>query len=77
MANPLTNLSVAQLRSALAIKERMQKLERKLAAVIGGAASAPAEGRVIHRRRKMSAEARAKIAAAQRARWAKQKAGKK
>ena len=29
------------------------------------------------RRRKMSATARAKISAAQRARWAKQKAGKK
>ena len=77
MANPLTNLSVAQLKSAVAIKERIEQLEKKLAALVGAPASAPVEGRVIHRRRKMSAEARAKISAAQRARWAKQKAAKK
>ncbi len=77
MENPLANLSVAQLKSAVAIKERIQKLEKKLATIIGAPGSAPAEVRVIRRRRKMSAEARAKIAAAQRARWARQKAGKK
>ena len=77
MENPLTSLSVAQLKRAVAIKERIQKLEKKLAAIIGVPSSAPAEGRVIRRRRKMSAEARAKIAAAQRARWARQKVGKK
>jgi hypothetical protein len=77
MENPLTSLSVAQLKRAVAIKERIQKLEKKLGAIIGAPGSAPAEGRVIRRRRKMSAEARAKISAAQRARWAKQKAGKK
>jgi len=77
MDNILAGLSVAQLKRAVTIKERIQKLEKQLAAVVGAPISAPAEGRVIHRRRKMSAEARAKIAAAQRARWAKQKAGKK
>jgi hypothetical protein len=77
MVNTLSNLSVAQLKRAVTIKERMQKLEKKLAAILGASDSAPDGGRVIHRRRKMSAEARAKISAAQRARWAKQKAGKK
>lgn len=77
MENPLISLSVAQLKRAVAIKERIQKLEKKLAAIIGAPGSAPAEGRVIRRRRKMSAEARAKISAAQHARWARQKAGKK
>jgi len=77
MDNILAGLSVAQLKRAVTIKERIQKLEKKLAAVIGAPDLAPTEGRVIRRRRKMSAEARAKIAAAQRARWAKQKAGKK
>ena len=80
MANPLTNLSVAQLKSAVTIKERIQKLEKKLAAIIGAPDSAPAQGKVRRGRRRgwtMSAEARAKIAAAQRARWAKQKAAKK
>ena len=76
MANPFSNLTVAQLRSALAIKERIQKLERKLEAVIGGSGTS-AGGTVGRPRRKMSAEARAKIAAAQRARWARQKAAKK
>lgn len=79
MANPLTNLSVAQLKSAVAIKQRIQKLEKKLAAIIGAPVAAPVEGKSkkIRRRRKMSAEARAKIGAAQRARWARQKTGKK
>jgi hypothetical protein len=77
MANSLANLSVAQLKSAVSLKERIQKLEKKLAAIIGASDSAPAAVKVVRRRRKMSAEARAKISAAQHARWAKQKAGKK
>ena len=51
MENPLASLSVAQLKRAVAIKERIQKLEKKLAAIIGAPGSAPAEGRVIRRRR--------------------------
>ncbi len=77
MANTLANLSIAQLNRAAAIKGRIQKLEKKLAAILGVPDSAPAKGRVVRRRRKMSAEARAKISAAQHARWAKQKAAKK
>ena len=54
-------------------------LEHQLTAVLGGAASAsaakPANGRR-GGRRKLSPEARARIAAAQRARWAKVRGGK-
>jgi hypothetical protein len=61
MTNSLTNVSIAQLQRAIAIKERIETLERELASVLGAAP----------KKRTMSASARAKIAAAQRARWAK------
>jgi hypothetical protein len=69
----LQNLSVKQLRKVVAIKERIEKLEAKLASVSGGDEGEAAP--VVHRRRrrKMSAAAKARIAAAQRARWAKVK----
>ena len=67
------------------IESRLRELDEALSgmplpslAVVGGAtgetASAPRGGR--RGRRRMPAEARARIAAAQRARWAKQKRGK-
>ena len=78
MDNILARLSVAQLKKVTAIKERIEALEAKLTEVIGGSdgavTAAPTDGR--RRRRKMSAEAREKIAAAQRARWARVKAKK-
>jgi hypothetical protein len=61
----LQNLSVAQLRKVVAIKERMERLEAKLAAIGGEESAAPA------RRRRLSAASRARIAAAQHKRWAK------
>lgn len=68
----LTNLSVYQLKRAVAVRERIEELERELAEILGeshsGAVTNGQGGR-----RKMSAAARAKIAAAQRARWARQK----
>jgi hypothetical protein len=69
----LQNLTVKQLRKVVAIKERMERLEAKLASISGGnsADAAPVVRR--RRRRKMSPAARARIAAAQRARWAKVK----
>jgi hypothetical protein len=42
-----------------------------------GRAAATASSAPVRKRRKMSAKARAAISAAQKARWAKQKAGKK
>jgi len=62
----LQNLSVGQLRKVVAIKERIERLEA------GDSTAAPAPGR---KRRRMSPAARARIAAAQRARWAKARGG--
>jgi len=70
----LQNLTVKQLRKVVAIKERMERLEAKLASLSGGDAPAtPVVHRRRRRRRRMSAAAKARIAAAQRARWAKVK----
>lgn len=70
--NPLANLSVQQLKRALQIKQQIEALNLELAQILGAQPSAPAP---VGRRRKgtMSAAARAKIAAAQRARWAERK----
>ncbi len=66
----LQNLTVAQLRKVVSIKEQIEGLEADLTAIIGdGAArSQPPSGP-----RRVSAAGRARIAAAQRARWAKMK----
>jgi hypothetical protein len=81
MDNTLARLSVAQLKKATTIKERIEALEGELSDILGDSGSAiavPATGGgEIRKRRKMSPEAREKIAAAQRARWAKVKAKKK
>jgi hypothetical protein len=69
----IIDLSSHQLRRIASLKEKIDSLQRKLSRLIGGAVSAP--GR--RRKFRMSASARARIAAAQRARWAKvRKAGK-
>jgi len=70
MIIPITNLSVQQLLKAAALKEKIQKLEKELGRILGSPVEAV--GPVARKkRRKMSAAGRAKIAAAQRARWAK------
>lgn len=77
MQSTLSGLTATQLRRAAALKERIDSLTKELNKLLGGGASAAKTGPVKRRgRRKMSAEAREKIAAAQRARWARQK-GKK
>jgi hypothetical protein len=68
----LHELSIGQLKKAVALKLKIAKLQAQLAAVTAGEAKVAAP-----KRRKMSASARARIAAAQRARWAKQRAEKK
>jgi hypothetical protein len=77
----LQTLTVEQLRKVVAIKEEIERLESKLANIAGGrgpgrprAIAARVPG--IRRRRKMSAAAKARIAAGQRARWAKVKGRK-
>jgi hypothetical protein len=82
----LSDLSVTELRKVLQIKEEIATLENQLEAVLGapsapGAAliaatpaAKPAAGKR-GRRRKLSPEARERIAAAQRARWAARRGG--
>jgi hypothetical protein len=68
------NLSPAQLRQAANLKEQIQSLEKQVAQLLGSTSkpAAPAS----KKKNKMSAAGRAKIAAAQKARWAKVKASK-
>ena len=79
----LTSLTVAQLKEAIAIKEKIEALEQELASILGTTAEWPlpalempvaAPGR---RKKKMSPAAKAKISAAQKARWAKTKGERK
>ena len=76
MAISLRDLSVAQLKKAVAIRERMEQLEKDLTSILG-IPEPMTVGGIVRRRRKMSAAARAKISAAAKARWAKIRAGKK
>jgi len=64
----LTALSSEQLRRAAAVKDQIQALTAELHRILGNSSEGASPVRM---RRKMSAAARAKIAAAQRARWAK------
>lgn len=75
MANSLTDLSVSQLKRAVAIKERIEALEKELRDIFGSAEQV-ADQTGPPRRRKMSAAGRKAIAEAARARWAKVNAGK-
>lgn len=67
----INELSISQLKKAVALKEKIAKLQNQLAAITGSTAP------VATKKRTMSAAGRARIAAAQRARWAKHKAAKK
>jgi len=79
---PSSSPSLDQLKRALAIAEQIQKLEAEYAALLGGkpavaptsitAAAKPAKR---GGKRTLSAEARAKMAAAAEARWAKKGRG--
>ena len=74
-------LSTSQLRQALKLREQIESLQQKLTALLGGAKTPAPVAKIKTRRggsrrsgkRTMSAEARVKIAAAQKARWAKAK----
>jgi len=70
--NPIS-LSAEQLRRAAAIKDQIDTLESELGRILGGSAGAT---KATPGKRTMSASARARIAAAQRARWAKVKGSK-
>lgn len=72
----ISELSVAQLRTAANLKERITALQKQLDALLGATKPA-AEAKPAKKKRNMSAAARARIAAAQKARWAKVRAEKK
>ena len=78
----LSELSVTELRKVLQIKEQIATLENQLTAALGAssvASAAPASRKVAGKRggrRKLSPQARERIAAAQRARWAAKRGGK-
>jgi len=82
------SISVQSLRKAVQLAEQIESLESQLASILGGVATASGAAQTIAavqaiaapkagRRKKphFSAAARARIAAAQKARWAKVKAG--
>src|SRR6266566_5526726 len=73
-SNLLTRLSVKDLKQAVAIRERIDALQRDLDRITG-AQAAPVKNGAPRRRqkRKMSAAARARISAAMKARWARRR----
>lgn len=75
-SSPLLNYSVAQLKKAIAIREKIESLEMELAQTLG----VPPQltiGAVARRHRRMSAAVRAKISKAAKERWARVRAGRK
>jgi hypothetical protein len=71
--------TLIQLKEAVTIAEQIEALQAKLASLVGGGGSVVSAPKAVSApaakpgKRTMSAEARARIAAAQRARWAKSK----
>jgi hypothetical protein len=76
MSASIASLSAKQLRRAADIKDKIQSLEKELEQILGSSIE-PAAPAAPKKRRKMSAAGRARIAAAQKARWAKIKGAKK
>jgi hypothetical protein len=75
MSSSLSTLSAQQLRRAATIKEQIQSLETELSHLLGSTSAV--SGDENGKKRTMSAAAKKKIAAAQKARWAKFHAEKK
>jgi hypothetical protein len=73
MSIQLSSLTANQLRNAADIKEKIDALNKELASILG--ASSPVSAKT-PKKSTMSAAARAKIGAAQKARWAKVKGEK-
>jgi hypothetical protein len=75
------NLSSAQFRRAAALQEKIEAMQAELASLLGSGPAASGKGKKdkdtdkpAKAKRTMSASARKRIAEAQKARWAKQKA---
>jgi len=72
-SNLLTTLSVKDLKQAVAIRERIEGLQRDLDRITGAKAAPVKNGAPQRRKRRMSIAAKAKISAAMKARWAKRR----
>ncbi len=75
----IKDLTVAQLKRAIEIREEIESLQAQLAGIGGGRIGRPPGVRLGRPpgKRRMSAAGRARIAAAAKARWAKAKAAGK
>ncbi len=69
--NLLTTLSVKNLKQAVAIRERIDGLQRELDRITNVRAAPVTNGGSRRKKRRMSAAARARISAAMKSRWAK------
>ena len=67
----MINATPTQLRRAADIQEKIQSLQEELGQLLGGEVSIPAQTTEAPRKYKFSTAARAKMRAAQKARWAK------
>jgi hypothetical protein len=74
MANSLSSLTTALLRRAADLKEKIEALNQELTSILGGSASV--SPKAPKKKGGMSAAGRARVAAAQKARWAKVRAAK-
>src|SRR6266567_9386804 len=72
-SNLLTTLSVKDLKQAVAIRERIDGLQRDLDRITGAQVALVRNGASRRNQGKMSAAARARISAAMKARWAKRR----
>ncbi len=74
----IKDLSVAQLKQVIEIREQIDSLQAELASIVGGRVGRPPSAKPGKRgKRRMSAAGRARIAAAAKARWAKFRRGAK
>jgi hypothetical protein len=71
----INSLSVQQLRQAANLKEQIEALEKELSQLLGSLAG-PVATKAPKKKGGMSAAGKAKVAAAQKARWAKMKSAK-
>jgi hypothetical protein len=69
----LTDLTIGQLNKIVSIKEKIEKLQGQLNSLVGGGQTHSPAAEKAPKKRRMSAAARARIAAGARARWAKVK----
>ena len=74
-SSPLADISLEQLKQAIAVREKIESLEKELSRIIGGGSRTPKTA-APRKKGRMSAAARARISAGMKARWAKRK-GKK